>query len=427
MYLLLIIAVLILLLVCQNQYVENFQGNDCPKQINITNSADGRYKVTTISEHGQGTSHYRTHTAAMNVVNMIKSHVPECDIPVNDQSTKQSSLESKPKKCPTGIKITEKDGKYYLTVIFDKNRKTAEFENHQGAKIAARMLKVEFPDCNIPLKDKSTNKDVPLKCPFKDVILSESNGKYKMQANEIATGKALVQMFDTYDEAIRDYKRGLAVYPDCTMIDRTANKLQESVRQANDKLQQLDQKLERNQELDQQEHEDIREIADDVPKESKKLKKLDDTNKRQLKSLLEQIQEIERDLRETREIERKYPKNPKLGILKREINSNRRELERQGRKLDKIEETVEDTKYCMENSKTLLKNIVSKLNRLDGTNDKRNRRTAKKINRKLAKCPPCPLYSETTPVDVAEVKRQGVGTIAPLAPYLEYLVPKNPK
>lgn len=120
------------------------------------------------------------------------------------------------------------------------------------------------------------------------------------------------------------------------------------------------------------------------------------------------------------ELERKPPTCPngQQGQISRGLCNARNVVKNHSMRLSRLENMICNIKSKVNQNQTMLSEIGAKLsNYTNGTNPE-VAKTVKIIQKNIdKKCPPCPMYANTYPVDLLEVERQGVGSIIPKMPY----------
>lgn len=208
------------------------------------------------------------------------------------------------------------------------------------------------------------------------------------------------------------------------------------------KLSELNHKLDRNGDLTENEHVKVCDLADKTVDHAKCVRDAALKSKRVHNVLGKKVGNIEADENSLQYLSLKHglsEKDQRDAVeLSLKINEARFRLENHAERLAKLEEKINSTDSCVSTNKTVLSDIKSKLNNseaqaqptpqvphatvapqqgLSVTEKKRLQvhNTVKTIDNSLQKCPPCPMYASTYPVDVMEVTKQKVGTIAPLS------------
>lgn len=204
-------------------------------------------------------------------------------------------------------------------------------------------------------------------------------------------------------------------------LNNSVNRVSNSAAANNERLAELSMKLERERELSQKEHKQAVKLSLKLQKYADKTNKLDQKTREQQAILQNRIDKLKQDLADAQKLTHDFPDNQDAIDMRIKVENNKTRLVSHGKRLNQIEELLYDTKACVENSKTLLEDISSKLSNngmLCKKDSLKNLVTADTIRNNVSKCPACPVYSSTYPVDVLEVERQKVGTIAPKPTYL---------
>lgn len=203
------------------------------------------------------------------------------------------------------------------------------------------------------------------------------------------------------------------------------------------KLAELNHKLERNGDLAEHEHSKVCDLADKTVDHAKCIRDAALKSKLFHHVVDKKLDNIHNDEGSLSHISLKDRRDAVELSLK--INEAKFRLENHAERLARLEDKINATNSCVSTNKTVLSDIKSKLNNAEAqaaptpmpqthapgaptpgmsvTEKKRLQvhNTVKTIDNSLQKCPPCPMYASTYPVDVMEVSRQKVGTIAPLS------------
>ena len=390
----------------------------CPvRDLTMNLTKDGKYQLTGVEVWGNKekiiNKVYPNQDKVYKKFNKLKKVFPDCTL--TDNTTKEA------------VKIIQDERKRKEKDQREINQEL-DFQAEQEQRLKQPLQPEERQEAEAAMR-----KD----CPLKSITITYGNdGLYLFT---IVGKKGKTKKVETpYKEKAIENIRKLGF--NCKITDKTVpkansqtnrelrkklQKLRQSSRKSNQKIEDLNKKLAHQKELTEKQHQKVRDLSGKLADDYGIIRDLNDLAVEKQRVINKEKRRVRRDERQSERLRRSYPENPDVIDLRLKIDENRFTLKKQGSRLNKIEDILTDTKACAENSKTLLKDIRAKLNNLnayarDEEKEERNRETIHEIETQIDRCPPCPMYSTTSPVDVLEVKRQRVGSVAPLPPYLNY-------
>ena len=285
-------------------------------------------------------------------------------------------------------------------------------------------------------------------CPLKYVTLIKVDEVYHLEVQRKGSDKPeKIKVFSSIKKAKKFWNFLKLNNPElqtCRTPFKNSRALKRKLRtvakhamEANMQLKKLNNTLNIKGLFNEEEHHAVRRLAEAVNEHETEISP-ESSIEHQLEEMVKATQE---KAAETQEDEQKYLKltaqeghHDTDNVISSGIEANKAALNSHAQRLDKLEGTLEETKNAINVNKLLLSEISSKLTNVQESSPLlvssknaqesesellQNGVTVKSINKSL-KCPVCPMYANTYPVNVLEVERQGVGTIVPVPSHLNY-------
>lgn len=227
-------------------------------------------------------------------------------------------------------------------------------------------------------------------------------------------------------------------------LRKKVKQIAQEARDTYQKLVELNNKLERDGDLESVDHETVGDLADKTVDHAKGLRDSALKSEDKKAHINTRLSDVNSDQAALGNIAKTDEADAVELSLK--INEAKFRLVNHADRLARLEDRINSVNSCINANKTVLSDIKSKLNnvasaaaptpvptpiststssasvpanvkQVTNTDTKRLQvnRTVQTIDSSLAKCPPCPMYAATYPVDVLEVERQKVGTLVPLS------------
>jgi len=189
--------------------------------------------------------------------------------------------------------------------------------------------------------------------------------------------------------------------------------VEKEIKDTNRRLSDLNLKLESNGKLQKNEHNTVRKLAEKTVKDAKSLNTLISNSTKTTNEVNNKLETVKSDETYLNSLLSSEEDKARSLELKNKMNETKTTLIKHANKLASLEEKINTIMHGIEANKTVLNDINAKLkNKVP--KPKSDIVTIKKINKSLKKCPPCPMYASTHPVNVMEVNNQRVGSIIPL-------------
>ena len=283
-------------------------------------------------------------------------------------------------------------------IVFD-NTKFSPGQTLKAVKLAVKGIKNSFPKCTI---ENTTDQEISGTVKVLKAVGVES----PISTTTVSTTPAESIGSLSTPSNIPSLKPSSTVNLTDKAITDELSKLGDNAEKNADRLRQLNLKMEREKQLSRDEHQELMNLSSKLRNQSHRTEFLAQQREERQKELDRQLNNLHSDLKDLNRLKAQYPESHQTRDLYQSINTNKNQLERHGSRLNNIEQTLYDTRACVENSKTLLQDINAKMTNILMHRDTQQpeQETVKVVADNLARCPPCPLYAPLGTPNLLEVK-----------------------